>query len=303
MRLHSLCGGWLANANAHELFHLVNKALPCPGADVIVRKVRQFIAYHRPGECVTFGKPARHEWLGLAHDHIGAWEVIPFLRLPDRKINEHQLAQLNRRGCIRNSSQIKQKSRMKKMERRTIYIGGMEIRKIYLIGGIVALVLIVLGVGAFVFLPHITQASTQSVTPTPTARKAGPGVYVRQYSSTIRTQIAQGLHLTTDQLTAQLQSGKTLPQIATAQNVSTDQLNTLISTSVTSALQPVVSSGKITQQQVNRLVQSYQKNPQPLDRILGEQGQHKGNTQATPTATATSGTPTPTSSTPTATNQ
>ena len=180
------------------------------------------------------------------------------------------------------------------MERRTLYIGGIERRKLYILGGIVALLLIVLIVGAFVLLPRVTQASTQSVTPTPTVHKAGPAMYVRQYSSTIRTQIAQGLHLTTDQLTAQLQSGKTLPQIAAAQNVSTDQLNTLISTSVTSALQPAVSSGKITQQQVNRLVQGYQKNPQSLDHILGGPAQHKGNTQATPTPTATSGTPTPT---------
>ncbi len=191
------------------------------------------------------------------------------------------------------------------MERRTIFLGGMDRRKIYLIGGIAALVLIVLGIGAFVFLPRITQASTQpAASPTPTARKNGPAVYVRQYSNTIRAQIAQGLHLTPDQLMTQLQSGKTLPQIAAAQNVSSDQLNTLISTSVTSALQPAVQSGKITQQQVNKLVQSYQKNPQPLDRILS--GQRGKNTRATPTATT--GTPTPTStpapaSTPTATNQ
>ena len=178
------------------------------------------------------------------------------------------------------------------MERRTTYIGSMERRTIYLIGGIVVLTLIVLAVGTFVFLPRITQASTQSVTPTPTVHKTNPSMYVRQYSSMIRTQIAQGLHLTTDQLTAQLQSGQTLSQIATTQNVSSDQLNTLISASVTGALQPAVSSGKITQQQVNKLVQNYQKNPQPLERILG--GQHGKNTQATPTSTATSATPTAT---------
>jgi hypothetical protein len=44
-----------------------------PGADVIVRKPPRLIARHRVGPEKRRGRLARHEWLGLARDHIGAW--------------------------------------------------------------------------------------------------------------------------------------------------------------------------------------------------------------------------------------
>jgi hypothetical protein len=50
-----------------------------PGADVIVRKVLRFIAHHKLGSASHLGNWARHEWLRLAHDDIGAWERVRFM--------------------------------------------------------------------------------------------------------------------------------------------------------------------------------------------------------------------------------
>src|SRR6266851_7688882 len=97
-------------------------------------------------------------------------------------------------------------------------------RLLYIIIGAIVLVLVAIGIGVFVILPNIAAADTsQKATPTPTTtttKKAGNGInkILKQYAPDIKNQIAQGLHLTPDQLTAQLQSGKTLTDIATAQN-------------------------------------------------------------------------------------
>ncbi len=74
--------------------------------------------------------------------------------------------------------------------------------------------------------------------------------------------------MTTAQLQTQLQSGKTLSQIATAQNISATQLQTIVTGAVKSALQPAVSNGTINQLQVNAYVKRLQKNPQLLENIL-----------------------------------
>ena len=50
--------------------------------------------------------------------------------------------------------------------------------------------------------------------------------------------MAQGLKLTPEQLAAQLKSGQTLSAIATAQGLSTVQLQNLIATSLQNSLQP-----------------------------------------------------------------
>ncbi len=44
------------------------------GADVIAGKASQFIARPPPAGTIYIGEPARHEWLGLARDDIGACE-------------------------------------------------------------------------------------------------------------------------------------------------------------------------------------------------------------------------------------
>ena len=60
------------------------------GADVIVRKAWQFIARHLVGREKRRGSLARHEWLSLARDHIGAWERVPFLTRMDTSLAQSQ---------------------------------------------------------------------------------------------------------------------------------------------------------------------------------------------------------------------
>ncbi|MBV9228697.1 MAG: hypothetical protein JOZ18_05225, partial [Chloroflexi bacterium] len=112
----------------------------------------------------------------------------------------------------------------------------MERRMLYIIGGALVLVLILVGVSIFVIIPAITSANntqvasatpTVTVSPTPANRNLF-APYLKQYGPTIKSQIAQGLHLTPDQLTTQLKSGQSLSSIATAQGVSATQLQTII---------------------------------------------------------------------------
>ena len=154
----------------------------------------------------------------------------------------------------------------------------MSRRILYIIVGAIIVVVLASGVGSFVLLPTITSAnnSTATTTPTPVASATTTPAKktsvvtktLRQYAPTIKTQIAQGLKLTADQLTSDLKAGKTLSDIATAQNVSSSQLQTLIGNALQSGLKPAVDDGTLTQQQVDRLVKHYQSNPTLLDKLL-----------------------------------
>ncbi|HEV2655096.1 MAG TPA: hypothetical protein VGT82_09050 [Ktedonobacteraceae bacterium] len=148
-------------------------------------------------------------------------------------------------------------------------------RIILIISGAIVLILVLI-VGGIFFVLHsqadatsATPTPTTSVTPVPTVRPNPYTQPLKQYAPEIRTQMAQGLKLTPEQLAAQLKSGKTLSAIATAQGLSTVQLQNLIATSLQSSLQPSVTSGDLTQKQVEALVKRWQKNPKPLEHLLG----------------------------------
>ena len=106
----------------------------------------------------------------------------------------------------------------------------------------------------------------------------GRGVAIqalKQYLPGVATQVAQGLHLTVDQLKAQLQSGKSLSDIAAAQGVSSSQLQTLATNAIQNALTKAVSDGNLTQQQATNIMQMLQKNPGVLNNLLNRHfGQH-----------------------------
>ncbi len=148
-------------------------------------------------------------------------------------------------------------------------------KKLLLLGGALVLVLFLLGMaGAWLVPSLLSKTNSQaSSTPTAVARKpvARAGIYapyIARYGQTIRNQIAQGLHLTPDQLATQLRSGKTLSAVATAQGVSASQLQTLVTSAFQSGLQPAITNGNLTQQQVNVLIKRMLKQPQVLDRFL-----------------------------------
>jgi len=152
-------------------------------------------------------------------------------------------------------------------------------RILYTLVGAIILILLAIGIGVYALLPTITSASASpAATPTPTpiisatttpAHKGSAAAkLLKQYAPAIKNQIAQGLHLTPDQLTAQLQSGKTLSNIATAQNISSTQLQTIVGNAIQNALKPAVDGGTLTQKQVDKLAKKYQSNPVLLDRLL-----------------------------------
>jgi len=150
-------------------------------------------------------------------------------------------------------------------------------KKIFLLGGAIILVLFLLGIaGAWLVPSLLSQGNNQaSATPaasaSPAARARQVGIYARYltlYGPTIRNQIAQGLHLTPVQLATQLRSGQTLSAIATAQGVSATQLQTIVTNAFQNGLQPAVTSGNLTQQQVNVLVRRMLRQPQALTRFL-----------------------------------
>jgi polyhydroxyalkanoate synthesis regulator phasin len=98
---------------------------------------------------------------------------------------------------------------------------------------------------------------------------------LKQYLPGIANQVAQGLHLTTDQLKAQLHSGKSLSDIASAQHVSSSQLHTLVTNAIQTAVNKAVSDGNLTQQQATAFMQLLQNHPEFLDRLLnGHFGHH-----------------------------
>src|SRR6266566_10000595 len=155
-------------------------------------------------------------------------------------------------------------------------------RILYILVGAIVLVLLAIGIGVYALLPTITSASaSQAATPTPTPiisatstpahKGSATAKLLKQYAPAIKNQIAQGLHLMPAQLTAQLQSGKTLSNIATTQNISSPQLQTIVGNAIQNALKPAIDDGTLTQKQVDKLAKKYQGNPVLLDRLLSAQ--------------------------------
>ena len=85
-----------------------------------------------------------------------------------------------------------------------------------------------------------------------------------KYRSQFTAQVAQGLHLTSDQLSAQLKAGKSLRAIAKAQKVSDTNLKTILVNAVKSTLSQAVSAGDLTQAQADSIGKSLQKHPARL---------------------------------------
>jgi hypothetical protein len=166
----------------------------------------------------------------------------------------------------------------------------MSKKLLYISVGVIILLLLLVGIGTIALLPIIQSANAHpSASPTPivqvsaTSTNKGNGIskLLKQNAPQIKSQIAQGLRLSPDQLTSDLQSGKTLTDIATAQNTTSIQLQTIVAAALQSALKPAVDAGTLTQQQLAHVVKRMQSNPNLLDHILGG----KSIKQLTPTPT------------------
>src|SRR5712692_4407391 len=104
-------------------------------------------------------------------------------------------------------------------------------------------------------------------------RRAGMGMgmgmlFLQKYMPDLTNQVAQGLHLSADQLQAQLQAGKSLDEIAAAQHVSSSQLQTIETNALQSTLNKAVAAGDLTQQQANQFMQYAQNHPGVVDQLL-----------------------------------
>lgn len=168
----------------------------------------------------------------------------------------------------------------------------MKKRTLFIILGAVVVLVIALSVGLFFLLPSLTSANatttsqaTPVATPTPIVSKLVTDL--RTYGPDVKTQIAQGLKLSTDQLTTDLQSGQTLTQIATAQGISSTQLQTIVTNAIETGLQPAVTNGDIKQKQLDNLAKRYGSKPDLLDRLLGGKVLKKKAGTPTPAATPT----------------
>ncbi|WP_069805887.1 hypothetical protein [Thermogemmatispora onikobensis] len=91
---------------------------------------------------------------------------------------------------------------------------------------------------------------------------------LKPYLPDLENQIAQGLHLSADQLKAQLQAGKTLKQIADAQHISASQLHTIVLNAIEHELDRAAQAGTITQQQASAIKQYLQKHPALITRLV-----------------------------------
>ena len=91
--------------------------------------------------------------------------------------------------------------------------------------------------------------------------------WLKKYAQNVTTLLAQGLHLNASQLTTQLKAGKKLSEIATAQNVSTSALQTLVKNTATTILKQAVSAGTLKQTRANTISASIQKHPESIQKL------------------------------------
>ena len=91
---------------------------------------------------------------------------------------------------------------------------------------------------------------------------------LKQYLPAVENQVAQGLKLTSSQLTTDLKNGQSLTQIATAQHVSSAQLHTIVLNAVQSAVNQAVKDGNLTQAQANAFMTALQQHPAILNSLF-----------------------------------
>ena len=100
---------------------------------------------------------------------------------------------------------------------------------------------------------------------------AGRGIVLnslKSYLPAVENQVAQGLKLTSSQLTTDLKNGQSLTQIATAQHVSSAQLHTLVLNAVQSAVNQAVKDGNLTQAQATAFMTALQQHPAILNSLF-----------------------------------
>lgn len=111
-------------------------------------------------------------------------------------------------------------------------------------------------------------------------RNAGPGELRKGRVERVKDRVhgavvnifqaaAKTIGVSNEELKTEVQSGKSLAQVANAHNMTTDQLKTGITTEIATQLNAAVSAGKMTQQQADAINQRVAQN---LDDIVNHSG-------------------------------
>ncbi len=88
-----------------------------------------------------------------------------------------------------------------------------------------------------------------------------------QSLSQARQQIADGLHLSPDEIAQQLNGGNSMQDIASSQGVDLDQLHNIEMKAITSLIGTEVKAGNIDQGAANDVLKRLQNNPDTLDKL------------------------------------
>lgn len=111
-----------------------------------------------------------------------------------------------------------------------------------------------------------TNLSGQGTPSGPPVNKGSSGGYSHAFLDTVQQHIAQGLHLTADQVTAQVSGGKQITDVAAAQGVSPDQLHTIELDAYQAAFDQAVQQGVYTQSEAVGYMNNYrQRDPGRLN--------------------------------------
>ncbi|MBV9616094.1 MAG: hypothetical protein JO031_11615 [Ktedonobacteraceae bacterium] len=95
-----------------------------------------------------------------------------------------------------------------------------------------------------------------------------PVVTLKQYVPDIRHMVAQNFNITDKALAQQLQNGMHLKDIAMQHGLSDAQLQSLLSTSISTGFMPAINAGSLTQVQVSSFIQQTQQNPTTLEQQM-----------------------------------
>ena len=121
-------------------------------------------------------------------------------------------------------------------------------------------------------VPTTSANNGKQAAPAPTAtlqqNLTVPVVTLKQYVPDIRHMVAQSFNITDKALALDLQNGMHLTNIAMQHGLSIAQLQTLLSSSITTGFQPAITTGSLTQAQVSTFIQQTQQNPTTLEQQL-----------------------------------
>jgi hypothetical protein len=109
----------------------------------------------------------------------------------------------------------------------------------------------------------VSQAFPQDDREMPLAKQ----LMTSQSLSEARQQIADGLHLSPDEITQQLQSGTSMQDIASSQGINSDQLHKIELSAITNLINSEVKAGNISDNDANDAINRFQNNPNMLDKL------------------------------------